>query len=220
MNKIKSVLRSSILSATAFISLFSLTLQPVYAQTISLKLAFRKDPEPPIKPVKGTSRGPFCLISPDAPGKTRIIWNTKPFFLWKGDIKKLAVVAPGSKEYLKTQIVTGNQNVNYTGQALEPGKTYRLSIFLSELDNTSPTMFVPFKIMEAPKRNRIGAELRLLEILHKNQGADVEKIAQRKAEYFADKGLWMDALQQAYSVPNPSPELSQRMEDIPNELCK
>ncbi|BAY81489.1 hypothetical protein NIES267_09660 [Calothrix parasitica NIES-267] len=74
--------------------------------------------------------------------------------------------------------------------------------------------------MEAPQRNRIGAELRLLEILHNNQGADVEKIAQRKAEYFADKGLWMDALQQAYSVPNPSAELSQRIEDIPNEMCK
>jgi hypothetical protein len=220
MNKIQSVLRSSILSATAFISLFSLTPQPVYAQTISFKLAFRKDPEPPIKPVKGTSRGPFCLISPDAPGKIRTIWNTKPFFLWKGEIKKIAIGIPGSKEYLKTKIVTGNQNVNYTGQALEPGKSYRLSIFLSELDNASPTMSIPFKIMEAPKRNRIGAELRLLEILQKNQGADVEKIAQRKAEYFADKGLWMDALQQAYSVPNPSPELSQRMEDIPNELCK
>ena len=220
MNKIKSVLRSSILSATAFISLFSLTPEPVYAQAISFKLAFRKDPEPPIKPVKGTSRGPFCLISPDAPGKTRIIWNTKPFFLWKGDIKKLAVVVPGSKEYLKTKIVTGNQNVNYTGQALEPGKTYRLSIFLSELDNASPTMSIPFKIMEAPQRNRIGAELRLLEILQQNQGADAEKIAQRKAEYFAEKGLWSDALQQTYSVPNPSPELSQIIEDIPNQLCK
>ena len=220
MNKIQSVLRSSILSATAFISLFSLTLQPVYAQTISSKLAFRKDPEPPIKPVKGTSRGPFCLISPDAPGKTRIIWNTKPFFLWKGDIKKVAVGIPGSKEYLKTQIVTGNQNVNYTGETLESGKTYRFLIFLSELDNASPTMSIPFKIMSAPKRNRIGAELRLLEILQQNQGADVEKIAHRKAEYFADKGLWMDALQQAYSVPNPSPELSQILKDIPNQLCK
>lgn len=220
MNKIKLKLRSSILSATALIGLFSLAPQAVYAQTISSKLAFRKDPEPPIKPVKGTSRGPFCLISPDAPGKTRIVWNTKPFFLWKGDIKKVAVVVPGSKEYLKPQVVTGNQNVNYTGKALESGKTYRLSIFLSELDNASPTMSIPFKIMEAPQRNRIGAELKLLERLEKNQGANVEKIAQRKAEYFADKGLWMDALQQAYSVPNPSPELSQRMEDIPNQLCK
>ena len=122
------------------------------------------------------------------------------------------------KEYLKTQIVTGNQSVNYTGKALEPGQTYRLSIILSELEKASPTMFVPFKIMEAPQRNRISAELRLLERLHKNKGA--ENIAVTKAKYFAQKGLWSDALQQAYSVPNPSPELSQIIEDIHNQLCK
>ena len=230
MNKIQSVLRSSILSATAFISLFSLTPKPVYAQQISPTLGFwnkifkpsRRDPEPPINPRKGTSRPgkPICLISPDAPSQTRIIWNTKPFFLWQGDIKKVAVGIPGSKEYLKTQIVTGNQNVNYTGEALEPGKTYRFLIFLNELESASPTGFVPFKIMEAPQRNRIGAELKLLERLQKNKGANAEKIALTKAKYFTQKGLWMDALQQAYSVPNPSPELSQIIEDIPDQLCK
>jgi hypothetical protein len=228
MNKIKSILRSSILPATAFISLFSLTPQPVYAQQISPTTSFwnkifkpsRRDPEPPIKPRKGTSRPgkPICLISPDAPSQIRIIWNTKPFFLWKGDIKKIAVGIPGSKEYVKTQIVTGSQNANYTGEPLEPGKTYRFLIFLSELESASPTGFVPFKIMEAPQRNRISAELRLLERLQKNKGA--ENIAVTKAKYFAEKGLWMDALQQAYSIPNPSPELSQIIEDIPNQLCK
>ncbi|MBF2015297.1 MAG: DUF928 domain-containing protein [Rivularia sp. T60_A2020_040] len=227
MNKIKLKLRSSILSATAFISLFSLTYQPIYAQNISPIIAFWNkifkpigDPEPPIKPKKGGSRGPICLISPDAPNQTRIIWNTKPLFLWKGDIKKIAVGIPGNEEYLTTQIVTGTQNANYTGKPLEPGQTYRWSVFLSEGEGTSPTMFVPFKIMETPQRNRITAELKLLERLQKNQGADAENIAVSKAEYFAQKGLWSDALQQFYSVPNPSPELSQIIKDIPNQLCK
>ena len=232
MNKIKSKLnlklRSTILSTTAFIGLFSLIPQPVNAQQISPTTSFwnkifkpsRRDPEPPIKPRKGSSRGPVCLISPDTPAQTRIIWNTKPFFLWKGDIEKIAVGIPGSKKYLKTQIVTGSQNANYTGRSLEPGKTYRWSISLSELESASYTMFVPFKIMEAPQRNRIGAELRLIEKLQKNKGADAEKIALTKAKYFAEKGLWSDALQQAYSVSNPSPELSQIMKDIPNQLCK
>jgi len=226
MNKIKSKLRSSILSVTAFISLFSLTPQPVYAQDISPVSNFWKkifkpvgDPEPPIKPHKGSRpEKPICLISPDAPSQTRIVWNTKPLFLWEGGIKKIAVGIPGSKEYLKTQIVTGNQSVNYTGEALEPGKTYRWSIFLSEGEDASLAMFAAFKIMEAPQRNRIGAELKLMEKLYKNKGA--ERIALSKAKYFAEKGLWSDALQQAYSVPNPSPELSQIIEDIPNQLCK
>ncbi|NJM20848.1 MAG: DUF928 domain-containing protein [Richelia sp. SM1_7_0] len=229
MNKIKSMLRSSILSATASIGLFSLTPQPVYAQKISPITSFWNkifkpvgDPEPPIKPRKGTSRPqkPICLISPDAPSQTRIIWNTKPFFLWQGDIKKIAVGIPGNEEYLTTQIVTGTQNANYTGKPLEPGQTYRWSVFLSEGEGTSPTMFVPFKIMEASQRKRITAELRLIERLQKNQGADAENIAVSKAEYFAQKGLWSDALQQFYSVPNPSPELSQIIKDIPNQLCK
>ena len=232
MNKIKSKLnlklRSTILSTTAFIGLFSLVIQPVNAQQISSTTSFwnkifkpsRRDPEPPINPRKGTSRPgkPICLISPDAPSQTRIIWNTKPFFLWKGDIKKIAVGNVGSKKYLKTQIVSRKQSVNYTGEPLEPGKTYRWSISLSDLDTASYTMFVPFKIMSAPQRNRIGAELRLIEKLHKDKSP--EKIALTKAKYFAEKGLWSDALQQAYSVPNPSPELSQMIEDIPNELCK
>ena len=74
--------------------------------------------------------------------------------------RKVAVGIPNSKEYLKTQIVTGNQSVNYSGEPLQPGNTYRLSIFLSEFESASPTMFVPFKILEAPQRNRITAELR------------------------------------------------------------
>ncbi|MEB3215789.1 MAG: DUF928 domain-containing protein, partial [Nostocales cyanobacterium 94392] len=59
-----------------------------------------------------------------------------------------------------------------------------------------------------------------LEILQKSKGANAEKIAFTKAEYFTQKGLWSDALQQAYSVPNPSRELSQIIKDIPNQLCK
>lgn len=231
MNKIQSMLRSSILPATAFISLFSFTPQAVYPQTISpiaafLGQVFNKpagDPEPPIKPVKGVSRPgkALCLISPDAPSQTRVIWNTKPLFIWKGEeVKKIAVGIPGSKEYLGTQIVTRNQTVNYIGKPLEPGQTYEWLIFLSELESASPAMLVPFQVMEAPQRNRITADLRYLERLDQRQGANPETIALTKAKYFAEKGLWSDALQQVYSVPNPSPELSQTTKDLSNQLCK
>ncbi|BAY81594.1 hypothetical protein NIES267_10710 [Calothrix parasitica NIES-267] len=202
-------------------------LQPILAketqipqQTLSWWSIFRRKP-----PREGTTKGSrpseqLCFISPQISSQTKTIWNAKPFFLWKGNIKKIAVGIPRSKEYLKTQIVTGSQSVNYTGKPLEPGKIYRWSIFLSESENASSTRLVPFKIMEAPQRNRITAELKLLERLQKNQGADAEKIAFTKTKYFADKGLWSDALQQAYSVPNPSPELSQMKEELPNQLCK
>ena len=220
LNLFLTSLSISIITISSFLQPIAANEVKIPPQTFSWWNIFRRKP-----PREGTTKGSrpiksLCFISPDISSPTRIIYNTKPFFLWKGDIKKIAVGIPGNKEYLKTQIVTGNQSLNYIGEPLEPGKTYRLSIFLSELESASPTGFVPFKIMEAPQRNPISAELRLLERLQKNKGADVEKIALTKAKYFAQKGLWMDALQSAYSVPNPSPELSQILKDIPNQLCK
>jgi Domain of Unknown Function (DUF928) len=238
MNKTIVILRSSTLSLTTFISLFSFFIQPVYPQTISPTSSFwnkifkpARDPEPPIKPRKGGSRPgqALCLISPDAPAQTRIIWNTQPLFIWKNgvsqksegvpkaaEVKKIAVVTLESEEYLNTQIVTGKQSVNYQGEPLKPGQTYKWLIFLNQ-ESISPVMFIPFQIMEAPQRNRITSELKLLERLQQNKGA--EAIALVKAKYFADKGLWSDALQQAYSVPKPSSELSQLIKDLPNQLC-
>lgn len=227
MNQIQSIIRTSLLSATASIGFFSLTPQPVFAQTISPKLNFWhkifkpvKDPEPPRKPENGAPRPgkQFCFVPSNT--SPRIIWNTKPLLIWQGEINKIALKSIGEKEYLYSKIVTGNQSVNYTGKPLEPGKTYRWLIFLSELENASATKHVSFQVMEAPQRNRIAAELKFLERLQKNIGADAENIAFTKANYFMEKGLWSDALQEAYSVPNPSPELSQIIEDIPNQLCK
>jgi len=219
--RFRCLLLASIASILVFPAL-SIAPEATSAQTIEitywqrLKDIFRRKRR---KPISRPSRG-ICLISPQENIPPTLVYDTKPLFLWKGDIKKIAVGIPGNKEYLKTQIVTGNQSVNYTGQPLEPGKTYKLSIFLSELESASPTRFVTFKIMEAPERNRITAELKLLEILHQNKGANAEKIAFTKAEYFAEKGLWSDALHEAYSVPNPSPELSQMIKDLPNQLCE
>jgi Domain of Unknown Function (DUF928) len=241
MNQIRLILHIHTLSITAFISLFSFLIQPAYSQTISPTSSFwnkifkpARDPEPPIKPRKGGSRPgqSLCLISPDAPSRTRIIWNTQPLFIWRNgqspktervqkveEVKKIAVGLLDSQEYLNTQIVTGKQSINYQGEPLKPGQTYKWLIFLNQA-STSPAMFVPFQIMEAPQRNRITTELKLLERLQKNQSANPEAIALAKAKYFADKGLWTDALQQAYSVPKPSSELSQLTKDLPNQLCR
>lgn len=218
LNLFLSNLSISIITISSFLHPISVTEGQTPQQTFSWMNIFRRKP-----PREGTIKGArpekaLCLISPEA--GSQVIWNTKPFFLWKGDINKIAVGIPGSKEYLKTQIVTGNQSINYTGQPLEPGKTYRWLIFLSELESASPTRFVPFKIMEAPQRNLITGELKRLEILQKSKGADAENIAFAKANYFMEKGLWSDALQQAYSVPNPSPQLSQMIKDLPLQLCE
>jgi Domain of Unknown Function (DUF928) len=257
MNKNILILRTSTLSVTRFIPLFIglsffFTPQTVTAQITPAIQGFwnkifkpARDPQPPIKPRKGGSRPrqSICLISPDVPSQTRIIWNTKPLFIWHNgefqpsrgnqairQVKKIAVATLDSKldsqtnsqrnnqKYLSTQIVAGKQSITYQGEPLKPGQTYTWLVFLTQ-EATAPTMFVNFKIMEANQRDRITIELKRLEQLQRQKGANPETIALEKTKYFADKGLWSDALQQAYSVPKPSSELAQLRQDLPKQLC-
>lgn len=219
----RSLLLTSVVSILIFPTL-SINSKTTSAQTAQinywqrLKEIFRRKRR---KPISRPSNA-ICLITPQFPqpftGNPPLIYNTKPFILWKGDIKKIVIENFSNKEYLKTQIVTGTQSLNYTGQALQPGNTYKLSIFLTELKDSHATQFVPFRIIQTPQRESISAELNRLEKMHKNDGK--EAIAFSKAKYFAQQGLLTDALQQAYTVPNPSPELSQFIKDLPNHFCE
>jgi hypothetical protein len=171
--------------------------------------------KPPIQPRKGGSRLPtddICMISPDAPSERRIVWSDRPIFIWKGAVQKIAVRTRGSNEYLWSQNVSGAQNANYTGSALQPGQTYEWLVFIGE----SPSKFVPFQVMDAQQSQRITSDLNNL---IKAKKANSEAIALAKANYFIQNQLWSDALQQAYSVKNPSRELAQILKDIPDKLC-
>ncbi|MBD2771955.1 DUF928 domain-containing protein [Iningainema tapete] len=174
-------------------------------------------PKPPIKPRKGGSRDPLfiCMISPDAPKPHRIVWSDRPLFIWNGSVQKIAVRTAGSNEDLWSQTVAATQITNYTGKALQPGQKYDWWVFIGE----SPNKSVPFQVMESQQRDRITSQLRTLENQLKAKGANIEAIATAKANFFANKQLWSDALQQAYSVEKPSPELAQIRQDIPDKLC-
>jgi hypothetical protein len=71
--------------------------------------------------------------------------------------------------------------------------------------------------MEAQQRQRIIVDLWTLE--RQLQGASREEIALAKANYFAQRQLWSDVLQQAYSVQNPSAELAKFVQKLPTQLC-
>jgi hypothetical protein len=68
--------------------------------------------------------------------------------------------------------------------------------------------------MDSEKRRGITNDLTKLDASLKQERATVEKIALEKANYFAGREMWTDALQQLYSVPNPSPELLQTIKNI------
>jgi hypothetical protein len=174
-------------------------------------------PKPPIRPQKGVSRGDLCLFSPDLPNEEtrvyRVIWSTQPLFLWQGKASNISLYPESeqSNNNLWNQPFASLQNAVYTGNPLQAGQKYRWKI---------DGMFVPFQVMEEKQRNQITAELRKLENQLKAIGSSLEDIASAKANYFVQRGMWPDALQQAYAVQKPSPELAKLREEIPKQLCK
>ncbi len=107
------------------------------------------------------------------------------------------------------------QSTNYTGKALQPGQTYDWLVF----ENESPYKWVSFQVMDAQQRQRITTDLNRLENQRKAKKDDREAISLAKASYFIQNQLWVDALQQVYSVEKPSGELAQIRQEIPDKLC-
>lgn len=173
-----------------------------------------EEPEPPQKPRKGGSRpdDAVCMVSPDAPNETRILWSDRPLFLWQGKVNEVAVRRQGSKVYLwRHSVSVGTESTTYTGKPLEPGKTYQWVV--------NGTTFVSFRVMEAQQRKKIAEDLASLENQLQAQKTEAEGIALAKANYFAKAQLWSDVLQLAYSVPKPDANLVKIRQEIVVKLC-
>ena len=219
MNKYKWILPNLLLLAIAVYEL------PIHAENDPTKPAFSwtsifkslLSAKPPIKPSKGGSRpiDSVCMVSPDEPDqetkKLRIVWSTSPLFIWKGKVKEIAVREQNSISSW-SQPIAETQSIAYTGKPLQPGKTYEWVVN----DNT----FVPFQVMEAQQRQQITTELKQLENQFQTKEDHTEAIAFAKVDYFIQHQLWSDALQQAYSVEKPSPELAAVRQDILTQVCK
>ena len=168
------------------------------------------------------SRGDgVCLMSPGNLGE-QLIWSERPLFIWQGKIpeSKISLTKSaensGEKEQLLwTQIVSENtQTIAYTGEALQPGSTYYWELISDgKTDGRIITLMTEFQ------REAIAAELTALENKLENDSATEEDIAIAKADYFVRQKLGSDALQQLYSMSNPSPRLTAQIIEIEQHLC-
>lgn len=136
-----------------------------------------------------------------------VIWGNKPVFLWQGEIVGIEVRHTRSDKLMwsqnfnpTTRSVT--RSVIYQGEPLQPGEDYfwREKLPLKQLPSKQS-----FRMMKAEDRDRISAELKELE----SKPNALERI-----NYFSQKQLWSDVLREIYSVPNPSPELKQTINQI------
>jgi hypothetical protein len=173
--------------------------------------------KPPVGKGKGGSRPTINGICIAAPNRGEIIWSDRPFIIWQGNLKKIGLSQGIPNASATDNIQTGQLYANYTGKPLFPGQQYNWSVAIEN----SWTGNIAFKIMEPQQRQRITNYLQQLEQQEKAKGTSAEGIAFAKAEYFLkqEPPLWSDALQQAYSVEKPSPELVKMREKIVSYLC-
>lgn len=211
------------LLAAAIACLSGLPVQNAVAQA-SWQEIFDRD-EPPVPPENGGSRGDFCAIAPSVLGEIREIWNERPLLLWQGFAARMEVRSRDAQEVLwQAAIKPSDRSIFYQGKPLQPSQIYDWVIF--EDESKIPSLIIPFRVMEREKRDRIAKQLAeleapLREAQHsgESRGDLSEAIARERADYFAQQKLWADALQEAFSVKNPSPELANFVEILPQKLC-
>ena len=181
--------------------------------------------EPPL----GSRSNFFCAIAPGLLGEANVIWSDRPLFLWQGTASRFEVrlYSPFSpdkeQELLWSQSVTSQspnakfQRATYTGEALQPGQIYDWEIVI---EPDSPRQRFTFQVMESEQRDRITAELTALEVQLEAAGATAEETALQRANYFAERDLWSDVLQEIYLVNNPSAAMRSNIQEIWSYLCE
>ncbi|MDX2229919.1 MAG: hypothetical protein NW220_09790 [Leptolyngbyaceae cyanobacterium bins.349] len=178
---------------------------------------------PPTERRPGGGRGELCAIVPTASEAPAIIWNTRPLFVWQGRYNVIGVREKGATSDLWWGTVStqssSTMHLPYSGTALVPGKTYEWSFFVDP-NRRSPLETVTFRVIDGKQRAVVTRDLSILESRLKAQNASEEAIALARTNYFAKKGLRSDALQEIYSVKQPSAELKQVMQDIEKQMCQ
>jgi hypothetical protein len=183
---------------------------------------FRRRKEPNLG-----SRG-VCPIGPGLLEEQNIIWSDRPLFLWQGtnppmEIRLYSPFDPKQEQQViwrqnltQTPLETTFQRMQYTGQPLQPGKIYDWEIFnLSDKYKLRRS----FQVMGVGERDRMSGELQSLEAQLRVEQATDEEIALERAYYFARQNLWSDALQAMSAAPNPSIELTQKIQELLSFLC-
>ncbi|NEQ32592.1 MAG: hypothetical protein F6K04_16580 [Leptolyngbya sp. SIO4C5] len=107
----------------------------------------------------------------------------------------------------------------YSGSALEPGATYQW-LFYFHAEAEAPMFWRTFQVLGGEERDRISAELDTLTAILKIQDADAEAIALERTRYFLAEDLLADALQEIFSVENPSAVLIETREALVAEICQ
>lgn len=174
------------------------------------RIVRRRDQEKP-----RTSRGLICPVVPQLV-EQRVIWRDRPIFVWKGEVKTVSVYAFSDPQPpLWTLKGLGNSNsVVYAGKSLKPGTRY-----IWQGEKELKVSQVIFQMLDQPARDRVTAKLRQLETKLQQQKVPPEARVQQRVQFFLNQNLFLDAIQELYAVPQPSPELKMLQQQIVQISC-
>jgi hypothetical protein len=180
------------------------------------------------KPFLGGSRsgGSFCGITPAVLGESNAIWSDRPLFLWQGKAQNLELRPYAFNVAYKNQatlwsIIPTDRQASYPNEPLQAGQRYEWQVtYLSPRTNEPIRWQRTFMIMEKAERDRIAQDLAALESQLQTQNATEEEIALARANYFAAKDLWSDALQQIYAVGYPFSAGNQFLQAVTDRACQ
>ena len=176
-----------------------------------------------------TRSSELCLISPgkiEEPGKMiePEIYSEQPIFLWHGEVPESTIKLYSAsvnynyerdEQLIWSQSLPANtQHISYQGEPLQSGFVYDW-----ELITADKTYRVPFSIMTENDRKAIAKDLARIKNRALVEGKEEEEIAISIADYFAQKKLWSDVLQQLYTLENPSASLVSETENLQQYFC-
>ncbi len=209
--------------------------QPAIAQQLSWSAIFsrfRRD-----KPTHGR-RGGVCIVFPVEGEGGSPIRETQPTFLWQGLAGKIALRRAGEEKAFwdntKDPKDSGKLNLevirsrSYDGPPLQRGQTYEVLFFGDWVTSMPPAgqRSVPggasqrFRVLSQTEETAVKAALTALEAKLKATGASEEAIALERANFFAQRQLWSDAAQAAFSLKDPAPAGQQSAKEIAAQLCR
>jgi hypothetical protein len=137
----------------------------------------------------------------------------------------MGVRVKGEDTVLWQQVATTNMDATkssparyvVTSEAPLPPGNYEWLFF--DQTTRSLQLSVPFQVMDGNQRALITADLAKLDAKLNASGTKGDAIALQRANFFAERRLWSDGMQEIYAVKKPSAELQQVAHEIEQEIC-
>jgi hypothetical protein len=171
---------------------------------------------PKPRPVDGSRTGPVVNCMPySADGQPIALYTRSPLLVWQGrpSLLTLKTSMEATEDYWSAE--PGKEKVQAINKPLTPGQSYWLKL---ERPNASEQVFEgrSLRVMTDAERQ----PHRLALILLEKRSDSAEERAMKRLDYFANQGLWVDAIHSLYEVKQPSEGFQEERSKLVETWCK